>query len=92
MRCRVNEILRCSNKMFAPVLGELADEASHEMATVYTKAPGANGTKSEDNIDMDELMQIDIREQDLAGEAEDPFSSDEVFPDVMDIIKKERQP
>ncbi|KAI1132388.1 hypothetical protein F5Y10DRAFT_231071 [Nemania abortiva] len=102
MRNRVNKILLSCDKMFAPALGESAFEADAMEATTdeavidNAEAYGANEADAEDKKELlaneaDELMQANIRQQGSTNEVEDPFvSDDEEFPDVMDLIKKER--
>ncbi|KAI0964750.1 hypothetical protein F4678DRAFT_486458 [Xylaria arbuscula] len=92
MRSHVYKILLISDNMFAPVLGEIASEAYPGMAAKDIEALGANPTETEKNLhSMDDLMQADIRDQDLAGGEEDPFVSDadEEFRDIADIVKEE---
>ncbi|KAI1302789.1 hypothetical protein F5Y03DRAFT_396306 [Xylaria venustula] len=92
IRSRIYKILLTSDKMFAPVLGEIASEAYSGTAANNIEALGANPTETEKNLhSMVDLMQADIRDQDLAGGEEDPFVSDadEEFRDIADIVKEE---
>ncbi|KAI0432051.1 hypothetical protein F5Y09DRAFT_302853 [Xylaria sp. FL1042] len=96
MWSRVNQILLRSNKMFAPVLGEWALEVSPGTGADNMEAREADGLESEDNHYVDELVQADIRKQDMTGEVEDgkddPFASEEEWSDVMDMVKTEQEP
>jgi hypothetical protein len=101
MRNRVNKILFRSDKMFAPALGESAPEADMMEVTVdetgmnNAEALGPKDINVEDNKiladEADELIQAHIREQSSSDEVEEPSTSDDEFPDVMDLIKKERR-
>ncbi|KAI3323344.1 hypothetical protein HD806DRAFT_496329 [Xylariaceae sp. AK1471] len=121
MRRSVYKVLLLGDKMFAPVLGETAFEASDDaagddpapLATPAAKSMeatadeaipdeaethGADGDnvdvdKDKSMNDLDELLQAQIREQGSNEEAEedDPFASEDEFPDVMDIFKKDQE-
>ncbi|KAI0456489.1 hypothetical protein F5B21DRAFT_467908 [Xylaria acuta] len=85
MRHQVYKVLLRGDTMFAPVLGESA-------SVEQTAIDHADDVKN--LVDQaDELIQAHIREQGLSEEVgdDDPFASDDEYPDVMDIIKKERQ-
>jgi hypothetical protein len=77
-----------AESMKATVGEALGNEA--EAHAAENNSMNFNNDKS--MVDPDELLQAQIREQDLKEEAEDddPFASEDEFPDVMDIFKKEQ--
>ncbi|KAI1749431.1 hypothetical protein F4782DRAFT_513171 [Xylaria castorea] len=80
MRHYVYKILLRGDMMFAPVLGESA-------SVEETVIDGADDVKNLAD-QADDLIQAHIRAQ---GSSEDPFLSDDEYPDVMDIMKREQQ-
>ena len=69
MRRRVWKILLRSDQTFAPVLDEAAAAGtSSEEGAENTREQGADDAGSDDNRDMDDLIQADIREQDSTSE------------------------
>ncbi|KAI0103234.1 hypothetical protein GGR51DRAFT_525139 [Nemania sp. FL0031] len=103
MRKRVNKLLLRSDKMFAPALGESASEGdpmesiADEAVTNNAEACDASDADAEEQKEVlsheaDDLVQAHIREQDSTDDVVDPFiSEDEEFPDLMDLVKKERR-
>lgn len=95
LRRRISKLLLHSDKLFAPALGESPESASEvetmeaivdEVAVDNAETHSTHGIKTEHkNLakQADELMQAHIRE-----EADDPFASDDEYPDITALIKK----
>lgn len=100
LRRHVRQVLLRSDRLFAPALGEVPESpksasevegvetAIDEMAVDNAESHSTHDTEVEDkNLakQADDLMQAHIRE-----ELDDPFASDDEYPDIADLIKKEK--
>ncbi|KAI0164025.1 hypothetical protein GGR57DRAFT_452090 [Xylariaceae sp. FL1272] len=68
----------------------VSDEA---LAPALSDNPDASGIKRDMLHQTDDMMQAHIQEQTSAGDAApdyDPFASDDEFPDIEDLIKREK--
>lgn len=93
LRRRVGKVLLRSDRLFAPALGESPESESEveRMGATVDEVVVENAETRSTEVEgenlatqADELMQAHIRE-----ETEDSFHSDNEYPDIADLLKKE---